>query len=253
MSIKAKIKSLGIRLVDISRELDISRPTLDAYIVQYESGEPLPHDKYQIIFDRLFNDGVETKEDFYEVLDGFHALIERDKILGIKNLDAGESDLIGNIVNKIREDMKNEEYDEDIYVFINMMLGSYKKVSTFARIAKYFLLLNNSKTIDELDGYDNSDKAFYSNLYEVMKLDVDNKNKFEVTKFKKFRDRILELEVEKSAKTANKTEEAIEGKIKKAFEGKINEILSEKIRLGIDIDELDMDEIIRTIDIKDLL
>ncbi|MGD9566809.1 MAG: hypothetical protein AB7V48_00555 [Sedimentibacter sp.] len=253
MDLKARIKGLGIRLLDISKELDISRPTLDTYISLYESGETLPHDKYQIIFERLFDERVKTKEDFFDVLDGYHNLIEKEKILGIKNLNAKESDLIGNIIYLIRDDVKSEEYDEDIYVFINMMLGSYKKVSTFSRVAKYFLLLNNSKSIEELDSYSNSEKAFYSNLYEVMKQDIIGQNKYDEIKFNRFRDRILELKEEKSLKTASIAEEAVEANLKKAFEERIGQVLNEKIRLGIDLDDIDMNEVIRSIDIKDLI
>ena len=50
MDIKEKLKEIGIKLSDLARELEVSRPTLNIYIDNFEKGTKIPSEKYQLIF-----------------------------------------------------------------------------------------------------------------------------------------------------------------------------------------------------------
>ena len=56
--IKEILKKNNITLLNFAKQLGISRQTLDTYIRIYESGEELPNQKYQILFDRFFKDFI---------------------------------------------------------------------------------------------------------------------------------------------------------------------------------------------------
>ena len=53
MEIKKNLKALDIKISKLATELGVSRPTLDAYIEYYESGQSIPNEGYQKIFEYL--------------------------------------------------------------------------------------------------------------------------------------------------------------------------------------------------------
>ena len=53
MNIKEILKENGMTLGYFARKLDISRPTLDSYILTYENGEEINNAKIQIAFKEL--------------------------------------------------------------------------------------------------------------------------------------------------------------------------------------------------------
>ena len=55
MEIKKNLKALDIKISKLATELGVSRPTLDAYIEYYESGQSIPNEGYQKIFEYLFS------------------------------------------------------------------------------------------------------------------------------------------------------------------------------------------------------
>ena len=54
INVKNQLKNLGITLAEFADKLQISRPTLDSYIQIFESGDKIPKEKYQTIFNKLF-------------------------------------------------------------------------------------------------------------------------------------------------------------------------------------------------------
>lgn len=229
--IKEKLKDLGIKVAEFANLLEVSRPTLDNYIEQYENGGKISKDKYQYIFDNLFNNEFDTKEEFLECLQGYHELIERDKALGTFDLSAESTDLMLSIEAAMREDMKSNEYDEKIYSFVNMIIRDYKKQNIFPKIAEYFLVLNGHFEHKE----ENEDqKIFLSNFYKFMheytqhKLDVNIEY---YDKFLKRKDEIRKNELKK------------EEKLKEEIMNKINKEIKLKLDSGISIDNINIEEI----------
>ncbi|MEL7607263.1 hypothetical protein [Sedimentibacter saalensis] len=245
MEIKLRLKELGIKLLEFAKELDISRPTLDNYIALYEKDEDLPSEKYQIIFENLFDDGIETKEEFENVLASYRHLIQRDKILGVKELSVEKTDLLSDLIGLIKRDIESEDYCKDIYAFINMLVRSYKDIPTYRRFSDYFLYLNGKKDINDIV---EEDKAFYANLYDLMKKDTENRLVYDSELFSLFENRVNEILI-----TQNEQEEDLTEKImKEKFDELVRKAIKDKIKQGYDVKDIDPETLFDSIDLSDL-
>ena len=236
--IKKKLKELGITLAYFAESLSISRPTLDTYIDYFEKKEKIPEDKIQIIFERLFSEEIQTKEEFEDNLEQYKNLLERDKVLGTFELNAKSTDLMTSVINNIKEDMYSNDFNENIYIYINMILKSYKREPIFTYISDYFLALNGRLDIKDLD---KEQKIFISNFYKVC--DEYKKDMLHINEvyFKKFKNRIEEIEKEKK-----EVKTMLNEKIKIL----INNEIEEQLKLGFDINDIELEDIIDKIIIK---
>lgn len=234
---------MGVKLIDFARELDVTRPTLDSYISLYEKGESLPTEKYEIIFDNLFNDGVETKEEFMNVLNGFHDLLERDKVLGVSDFSVEKTDLLSNLIHLMKKDIGTDGYNPDIYAFVNMLVRSYREVPTYKRFADYFLFLNGKKDIGEID---EDDKAFCGHCYDLMRKDTSNALVDDSDLFSAFESRVAEM-IEKQ----KEQEEDLSKKVfKERFDELLRKAIQEKIKQGYDVEDIDPEELLDSIDLS---
>lgn len=68
-NIKWQLKSLDVKISKLASGLEISRPTFDAYVDLYESNQQLPNEKYQEIFDYLFDEEIVSPIDFAQKYD----------------------------------------------------------------------------------------------------------------------------------------------------------------------------------------
>jgi hypothetical protein len=243
MEIKLRLKELGIKLLEFAKELDISRPTLDNYIALYEKGEDLPSEKYQIIFESLFDDGIETKEEFQDVLDRYHHLIQRDKVLGVKDLSVERTDLLSDLIGLITKDIESEDYCKDIYAFINMLVRSYKEVPTYRRFSDYFLYLNGKKDINDIV---EEDKAFYGNFYDLMKKDTENRLVDDSGLFDLFEKRVNEILIKQNEQEEDLTEKVM----KEKFDELVRKAIKDKIKQGYDVKDIDPETLFDSIDLS---
>lgn len=150
MPIKKYIKDLGITLKEFADRINLSRPTLDAYIDMYEKGIELPRDRYQIIFDDLFRAKDKKREEFEASLSAFEELLDQDARFGISNLGVEEADTITDLVFQAKKDLSENGWDYYVYVFINKLLSSYRQEEIFRLLAKYFVVLNGLSSVDEI-------------------------------------------------------------------------------------------------------
>ncbi len=238
IDIKSKLKEYEITLSDFARKLEISRPTLDAYISTYEKGNKIAKEKYQTIFDSLFSRDISCKEDFIKVLEYSEELIDKDRILGTEELDVKKTDILDSVIAEMKNDMKSSDCDEDIYIFINMIIRSYKKECTFKKLAEYFMILNGRKSLEAIQ---EKDKVYLSNYYKLFYKDKKNLLKLDDLYLNKFLKRVKELE-----DSQRRYQELIEKELVK----KVQEKIKEKINLGIDMKDLDIYELIGEINLK---
>lgn len=234
-NVKPKLKSLGITLSECAKKLMISRPTLDSYIDLYENQQPIPQEKYQLIFDRLFSDEINDKETFLSEVDSVHFLIERDKMLGTLELDPQKTDIITSVIAEMKEDMYASDCNTDIYIFINMLIRSYRKNNMFQYLANYFLVLNGQ--ID-INGINDEEKRFFSNCY---KLFYDELNSLAGTNndyLDKFYERVESLNIEKQQQLIT---------LKNDLNDKIAKKISKLMKIGIDIEDIGINELIENI------
>lgn len=235
--IKTKLKDINIKLVDFAKMLDISRPTLDNYIQLYESGQKLPKDKYDYIFKNLFSNDIQDKEELIEMLDKYHNLIERDKTLGTFDLSAKSTDLMNSILFNIREDMYTEEYNEKIYIFINMLITSYKKEKVFEDFVDYFLTLNSKIPLSMIEE-DSEKKIFTSNCFKLMSNYKKKTLTFDTEYYNEFKNRI---------KSVKATIEKNTEKFREDIMRKVNAEIEARLKIGLDIDDIDIKEIVATL------
>lgn len=206
--------------------LEISRPTLDTYIEQYESGIKISKDKYQYIFDNLFKNEFDSKEEFLECLGHYHDLIERDKALGTFELPAESTDLMISIVDAMKEDMDSDGYNEKVYFFINMLIRDYRKQNVFTKIAEYFLMLNGHCEYKEES---DEQKIFLSNFYKFMYENTQQKLEFNNEYYQKFLKRTDDIRKNVLTK---------EEELKEEIMNKINKEIKMKLDLGISIEDI---------------
>ena len=245
MNIKKKLKDeIKINLSEFAKELEISRPTLNSYIEMFERGEKISSDKHQLIFEKLFTNESITRDQFNEILNRYHRLLERDKILGTLDYDVKTTDLMASIIDKIKKDIDEKDYDEDIYTFINILIRSYKKEKTFLRLAKYFLYLNGSKSVSEIQ---DDEKAFISNCYKFLSAERDKKLSYNEEDFNKFLNRIVEIKAANDKDKKNASRNLMENQLKKMLDKKIQEEIQKQLELGVNIEDIDMQVIIEKV------
>lgn len=192
MNIKQILKDNNYTLKDFATEIKLSRPTLDSYIIIYESGEIIPKDRYQIIFDGLFSSEL-VHDEFLERLNKYKNLLERDQNLGTSSLYVGDADLVSKIHKLMLDDIKRDDCDKNVYFFISLLISSYRDIDVFKQLSDYFAILNNLTEIDESD----ISKRYLAYFYKVFKSVKDKAPDYTETEFEDFVKRRDEIRVEK--------------------------------------------------------
>ena len=181
-NIKEYLKTMGISKLEFANEIKLSRPTLDAYITAYENGETIPRERYQIIFDDLFGEELEL-EAFQETLKRLKNLLDRDERLGTDKLEAGAADMVSRLKERMLQDMGQGDWNQSVYVFIDMLITSYRQSVIFEKLAEYFTYLNRSK----LDDNASDDQIpYFVQFYKVFDSLLKNPLSYEKTDFEAF-------------------------------------------------------------------
>ena len=146
-NIKEYLKTIGMSKQELANEIKLSRPTLDAYISLFENGEVIPRDRYQIIFEELFEHELKV-DDFKMTLQRLKGLLDRDERLGTDKLDASAADMISRLKDRMFTDMSLGDWNQSVYIFIDMLITSYRHNEIFEKLAEYFTYLNRSELND---------------------------------------------------------------------------------------------------------
>lgn len=235
MNIKARIKDYGSTLAELSKLLYISRPTLNNYIEMYEKNKIIPNEKYQIVFDDLFKEEL-SQDSFNKYVCRFNKLITKDELLGTTELNPVKTDTIYFLIEEMRRDLYNDDSDENIYIFIRLLLNSYRKVPEFQEIINYFLTLNGLLDFNKFNIDEQNTLSIY---YEYFRNKKDNKIEFNVNKINDFKSRIKKLENERKReqeKLENIIQERVKSEIKK------------QIVTGKTIDQLSTKDILKNVE-----
>lgn len=189
MNVRKILQKNGFTLFSFAELLNISRPTLNSYIKIFESGSNIPNEKFQIIFEELFGCDL-SNEKFMQKLNKYHNLLQRDKVMGVLELEADTTDLFASVMNNIKEDFYSDDYDEKIYIFINMLISSYKSEKLFIHLVNYFLILNNIISYQEIKFEKDSYLLHYFSVFEN---DKKNNLIYDSKLEKRFVQRIAEI------------------------------------------------------------
>ena len=175
INIKDYLKANGISKQEFAAEIKLSRPTLDSYIIAYENGEAIPRERYQIIFDELFGETLE-RDDFWSTLERLKNLLERDERLGTDTLDARAADMVSRLKDRMLQDMSQNGWNQSVYIFIDMLITSYRDNIIFKRLAEYFTYLNRS----DLEDRANSEQIpYFAQFYRLFSSLLKNSTTYE--------------------------------------------------------------------------
>lgn len=235
MNIKMLLKEYDCTLSEFANVLFLSRPTLNSYIHLYENNQKIPDKKYQILFDRMFSKKIE-KEEFYRMLEKCNTLVAKDQILETTDLSPRKTDIIIRIVEDIKRDFNSDGADENIYIFIRMIINYYKKLPLLKKISNYFLSLNNKINYDDLSKKEKEDVLLLYQCFDSLKNDEVSINfkKWEI----KFKERIKSIESQNK-----KIEEKINNRIKLLIEKEIKN----QIQTGKDVNSITVEDVLNNI------
>ena len=123
MDIKDILKKNDIKLYEFSDLLEISRPTLNYYIYEFESGKEIPNKKINSIFNELFTKQLDKKQ-IWEKLEKLKSEYKGEEKL---EYSKENKELMNSIIDKMREDLRWNDTNNALYKFINSALYMYGK------------------------------------------------------------------------------------------------------------------------------
>lgn len=223
--IKDYLKSIGITKQGLSEQLKLSRQTLDNYIDLYECDTSIPKEKYQVIFKRLFTNPPLNADDFSIMLTTMSNLLDRDEKYGLVNLTAEDTDIVTGIVSKMARDLQKKDCNREIYSFVSYTINSYRVDDVWQLMASYILVLNGGK---EPKGLSNTEKAFFSSLYDLVYKYKNGKLEYDEMLYKAFLNKRNEL----IHKKAN-----MKLKVSNSLMAKMEEIIQESTEQGVELTE----------------
>lgn len=233
MEIEKILERNEITITSFANKLKISRPTLYKFIERYNLNQNTGNEKYDIIFNKLFQKEI-SKEEFENELEKYSYLVDRDKKHGVLELDTKRTDTYSLIVSNIKKDLNEEEFDATIYWTLNLFLQRYREDELFLLILRYFYILNNS----EAKYRSEKEEKFCIKLNKLLKETYEDKLKYNEKEKEYFENRRKEIkrQIEEKRKEAKKITERV-----------IEEEIQKQILKGISPEDISIEEILRKI------
>lgn len=235
MKIKEFLKKYKLTLKELAETLELSRPTLNSYIEQFEKNEKISNNLYQFIFTQIFSKEWKAKLEILEEIKHLkNSLPQENKDLE-EEYCSENLKLIESIKEKMYKDMKGAKEVLPLYKFINSVLYNYNEDSGLTGYIDYNLYLNGLKDIENID---KNEKTLVSNIYPIMANHVKNNLKFNENGYSLFLKRIKEIQKIREEETL---------KIEEEFRKKIREELNLKLGITKVIDDKKIYEILSKI------
>ena len=231
MKIKDILKENNVKLIELWNILDISRPTLNSYIDEFEREGKISNKEYDSFFKKISKKNYKSKEELLGDINGFRELLVNKKFSDLlpENLR-----LLKNIYDKIYEDMKGKDKVVPIYKFIDSAINNYGEDKALSGYINYTLYLNGLKEIKEIT---TDDKILVSNIFPIMKKYERSQLKMNDEGLKEFYNRVDEIK---------KIREERYQKFEKALKEKLMKELSIKDELNKE----DLKRILNNLDLK---
>ena len=231
MKIKDILKENNVKLIELSNILDISRPTLNSYIDEFEREGKISNKEYDSFFKKISKKNYKSKEELLGDINGFRELLVNKKFSDLlpENLR-----LLKNIYDKIYEDMKGKDKVVPIYKFIDSAINNYGEDKALSGYINYTLYLNGLKEIKEIT---TDDKILVSNIFPIMKKYEKSQLKMNDEGLREFYNRVDEIK---------KVREERYQKFEKALKEKLMEEFSIKDELSKE----DLKRILNNLDLK---
>ena len=231
MKIKDILKENNVKLIELSNILDISRPTLNSYIDEFEREGKISNKEYDSFFKKISKKNYESKEELLGDINEFRELLVNKKFSDLlpENLR-----LLKNIYDKIYEDMKGKDKVVPIYKFIDSAINNYGEDKALSGYINYTLYLNGLKEIKEIT---TDDKILVSNIFPIIKKYEKSQLKMNDEGLREFYNRVDEIK---------KVREERYQKFEKALKEKLMEEFSIKDELSKE----DLKRILNNLDLK---
>ena len=206
MKIKDILKENNVKLVELSNALNISRPTLNLYIDEFEREGKIPNKDYDSFFKKISEKGYKSREELLEYINEFKKFLDNKKFNDFlpENLD-----ILQSIYNKIYNDMKGKNKVIAIYKFIDSAINNYEEDKVLSGYINYILYLNGLKDIKEMKA---QEKALVSKLFPIMKKYEESGLKVDSLGLKEFYTRADEIKQNRE-KRYQKFEKALKEKL----------------------------------------
>jgi len=144
MKIKDILKENNVKLIELSNILNISRPTLNSYIDEFEKEGKISNEEYNSFFRKISKKAYTNREELFEDINEFRDLLVSKKF---RDLLPENLRLLQNIYDKIYEDMKGKDKVVAIYKFIDSAINRYGEDRALSGYINYTLYLNGLKDI----------------------------------------------------------------------------------------------------------
>lgn len=232
MDIGLYLKEIKKTKTELADDLGLSRPTLNFYIEQFEKGNKIENERYDIIFQRLFSGRLVNRELFERKIEAVKYLLERDRKYDIGLLNPESADLVAKIHNIMVNDLSTDDWNKKVYDTIIVFLTRYKNDTVFRELSGYFSDLNSDSDLSDISDLT---KAYYSYFYMCFRKIVREHPSFDVENYNAFLERRTQLSIERAKSNALKSEN-----IKVLINKKLKEVENEFLEKGIEASEDDM-------------
>ncbi|MEJ6471762.1 hypothetical protein LH398_07495 [Fusobacterium nucleatum] len=231
MKIKDILKENSVKLIELSNILDISRPTLNSYIDEFERNGKISNKEYNSFFKKISEKSYKNRE---ELLRDINEL--RETLVNKKFSDLLPENLIllQNIYDKIYEDMKGKDKVVPIYKFIDSAINNYGEDKALSGYINYTLYLNGLKEIKEITV---DDKILVSNIFPIMKKYEKSQLKMNDEGLREFYNRVDEIK-------------KIREERYQKFEKALKEKLMEEFSIKDELSKEDLKRILNNLDLK---
>ncbi len=231
MKIKDILKENSVKLIELSNILDISRPTLNSYIDEFERNGKISNKEYNSFLKKISEKSYKNRE---ELLRDINEL--RETLVNKKFSDLLPENLIllQNIYDKIYEDMKGKDKVVPIYKFIDSAINNYGEDKALSGYINYTLYLNGLKEIKEITV---DDKILVSNIFPIMKKYEKSQLKMNDEGLREFYNRVDEIK-------------KIREERYQKFEKALKEKLMEEFSIKDELSKEDLKRILNNLDLK---
>ena len=231
MKIKNILKENNVKLIELSSILNISRPTLNSYIDEFEREGKISNKEYDSFFKKILKKTYTCREELFGDINEFKEFLIKKKYGDFlpENLN-----LLQSIHNKIYKDMKGKNEVVAIYKFIESAINNYGEDKALSGYINYTLYLNGLKDIKEMTV---DDKILVSNIFPIMKKYEKSELKINDEGLKEFYNRVDEIKKVRETRYQK-------------FEKELKEKLMKELSLKDELNKEDLRRILNNLDLK---
>lgn len=231
MKIKNILKENNVKLIELSSILNISRPTLNSYIDEFEREGKISNKEYDSFFKKILKKTYTCREELFVDINEFKEFLMKKKYGDFlpENLN-----LLQSIHNKIYKDMKGKNEVVAIYKFLESAINNYGEDKALSGYINYTLYLNGLKDIKEITA---DDKILVSNIFPIMKKYEKSELEINDEGLKEFYNRVDEIKKVREIRYQK-------------FEKELKEKLMKELSLKDELNKEDLKRILNNLDLK---